>query len=109
MIGILGTYSLTAAVLAASGGLLAAIAAVRLEEPRLLNVARSCISGIAALMYVASAGLLAAFLDNQFQFSYVTGYSEKALPLGYKIAAFLSFLVSFFELFTGFSVVLCFL
>src|SRR4029079_16658119 len=40
------------------------------------------------LMTLASAALLVALLSNQFSIRYVAHYSERALPIAYKLAAF---------------------
>ena len=88
MTAIMGTYSLCAAVLVAAFGLFATLAMGFLALPAWQTAARWCMTLTAALLTVASAALLYAFIGDQFQLSYVAGYSEQALPLGYKLAAF---------------------
>ncbi len=84
----IGEFSLAMAMLAAAGALLAALASIRLEMPAALKVARWMIGALAGLMLLASGALLTALLQGDFSISYVTEYTEKALPVGYKIAAF---------------------
>jgi len=88
MLGPIGNYSLSFATLVAAVGLLAVVAAVRLNRPTLLSVGRWTLAIFALLMSVASAALMAALINSHFEFSYVVGYTERALPTGYKIAAF---------------------
>ncbi|MCH7602229.1 MAG: hypothetical protein IIB54_05645 [Planctomycetes bacterium] len=68
--------------------MLASFISARRQSLVWLRVARWSIGGIAALFTIASAALLTAFLNNQFQFEAVLAYSERALPAGYKLAAF---------------------
>jgi cytochrome c-type biogenesis protein CcmF len=84
----LGNYSLAVATVASAGGVLGAVAAARFDSPGLLGWARGAIHSVAATLTVASVALLMAILNNDFGLSYVAGYSERALPWGYKIAAF---------------------
>ncbi len=84
----LGNYSLAAATVASAGGVLGAIAAARFDSPGLLRLARLAIHSVAAMLTVACVALLVAILNDDFGLSYVVGYSERALPWGYKIAAF---------------------
>ena len=88
MIPTLGSYSLALAILAAAGGVLAAVSAVRLGDARLLRLARVAIWTVAGLLTAAGAALMAAILRDDFRLAYVAGYSERALPVGYKLAAF---------------------
>ena len=88
MIGPLGTYSLCAAVLVAAGGVLASLLAGTSDSKRAATAARWAVAVVTLLFTVAAAALLWALLDSQFRFSYVVRYTERALPLGYKIAAF---------------------
>ena len=85
----LGDFALAAAVLASCGlAVLASLAAVRQERPGLLRAGRRALYVAAGLLSACMAVLLAAILRNDFHLSYVAEYTERALPLGYKLAAF---------------------
>ncbi len=88
MIEAIGNYSLSAGVLIAASGVFASIVAVRFQAPKWVGVARWSIVLILMSLTVASGALLAAIVQDQFRFEYVASYSERALPIGYKIAAF---------------------
>jgi cytochrome c-type biogenesis protein CcmF len=71
--------------------LYAAIAAplgVRLRAPELTASAYNAVLGVAVLMTVASATLLAAFLTNDFSIRYVAEHSSREMPLSLVAAAF---------------------
>ena len=83
-----GNYTLALSVVAACGGIFAAICAGRFNSPAMLRAARRAVYAVAALLTISSITLLAAILDNNFRLDYVVRYTERALPLGYKLAAF---------------------
>ena len=83
----LGNFALSAAILVAMGAVLASVAAGRLQIDRFLGIARWCIAIFAALMSIAVAALAVATINSDFSIEYVAHYTERALPLGYKIAA----------------------
>ncbi|MEX0777332.1 MAG: heme lyase CcmF/NrfE family subunit [Phycisphaeraceae bacterium] len=84
----MGEFALSTAVLAAGGTVVALLAYLRLNWHVGLRVARGLTVLFAGMIMLAGVCLLAAFLGNDFRLDYVTRYSEKALPFGYKIAAF---------------------
>ncbi|MFA7237081.1 MAG: heme lyase CcmF/NrfE family subunit [Phycisphaeraceae bacterium] len=88
MIEPIGTYSLSLAVVAAAGGVLAAIMAFRFDSHAALVWARRLMLAGAGLTTLACGALMAAIINDHFEFTYVANYSERALPIGYKIAAF---------------------
>ena len=88
MISAIGYASLCAAVLVAAGGLLSAASSVRFRSEAWLRRTRWTIVALAGLLTTTSAMLLVALLTSDFRYEYVAGYTERALPLGYKIAAF---------------------
>ena len=88
MTSAIGNFSLCAAVLAACLSVLFAVAGGRRGSDDMLRWARWCIGLIALFIAVSSAALVIAFLTNDFRFAPVAAYSERALPLGYKLAAF---------------------
>jgi cytochrome c-type biogenesis protein CcmF len=90
MISAFGQLSLGFAVFAAAGAVLAAIAAVRFESPQYIRLTRWLLALIAAAFTVSSIALLVALVNNDFRFTYVAGYTNKVLPVGYRIAAFWS-------------------
>ncbi len=88
MIEVVGNLSLSMAVLAAAMTGLLAIGSARLESQSLLAASRKMLWGYLGLVALASAMLVSAFLQNDFRIEYVVHYSEVALPVGYKLAAF---------------------
>ena len=88
MIELLGNLSLAVAVLVAILAGLLAVASIKLEIPKLLGAARVTLGLFAALMTTASIALFAALINNDFRIQYVAHYTERALPIGYKLAAF---------------------
>jgi cytochrome c-type biogenesis protein CcmF len=87
MTATIGNFALALAILAAIGAAFAALAAGRLEVDRLLAAARWLIAAFAVLLTAALAALTAAAVTSDFTIEYVAHYTERALPLGYKIAA----------------------
>ena len=83
-----GNWSLNAAVLAAACAVSAAVASIRLDADKFLRIARWAIAAFTAALTVASIALLVALLQSDFRLDYVANYTERALPIGYKIAAF---------------------
>ena len=88
MIQTIGHISLCAAVLLAAAALPASFAAARFRSETALRWAIWAIQGICAGLTVASIALVVALLRDDFRFDYVFGYTERALPTGYKLAAF---------------------
>ena len=87
MTELLGNVGLCLAVLTAAAALLASLAATRGFE-RALPAARLMIGGVFVTLTAASAALVYGLLRSDFAIQYIAGYSERALPLGYKLAAF---------------------
>jgi cytochrome c-type biogenesis protein CcmF len=83
----IGNFALALAILAAMGAILSSFAAVRFESGLPLRAARWLIAAFAALMTVAMAALAAAMINSDFSITYVAQYTERALPIGYKLAA----------------------
>lgn len=88
MNALIGTYSLTAAILLAVATLLVSLATVRFASETMRRTARRGIYLMTAMLTVASAALMHATVTGDFTLSYVVRYTEKALPLGYRIAGF---------------------
>ena len=83
-----GSYSLTFAALSALVAIFSAICARRYDSAGMLRLSRWALHAVTALLTLASVTLLRAFLNDDFRLDYVVRYSEKALPFGYKLAAF---------------------
>ncbi len=85
---LLGNWSLLLALVVCGLGAAAAVLAAWKKSSPLLDLSRSAVYGAALLLTLASIRLLLAFLNNEFRIEYVASYSERAMPVGYKIAAF---------------------
>jgi cytochrome c-type biogenesis protein CcmF len=85
---LIGNYSLCAAVIVAAATLLVSLAAVRFGDSSLGRIGRAGTFVLAGLLTIASAALVVAEVTSDFRFGYVSRYTERALPLGYKLAAF---------------------
>ncbi len=88
MISGLGNPSLTAAVLLAAAALFTAIASAKLGSDRMLIWSRRLLYIFCAAIVLACADLMTALVNSDFHNAYVASYTERALPIGYKIAAF---------------------
>lgn len=85
---LIGNVAIAIALLFAAVTFVLSIASVRLDDRRLLVAARWVGGAYAALMLVASGALIAGLLSSEFRIEYVAHYTERALPFGYKLAAF---------------------
>jgi cytochrome c-type biogenesis protein CcmF len=85
---VVGNFSLSLAVLVALMALLASLGSARLQSGSMLQGARWLIAGFFGLLTLASGALMAGLVNSDFQIEYVSHYTERALPLGYKLAAF---------------------
>jgi cytochrome c-type biogenesis protein CcmF len=83
----IGNLSLCAAILVAAGAVLASFASVRFRSPALLGYSRWMLALVAVILTATTAALTAALVNSDFRFEYVASYTERALPLGYKLAA----------------------
>ncbi|MHC4383017.1 MAG: cytochrome c maturation protein CcmE domain-containing protein, partial [Planctomycetota bacterium] len=66
---------------------LASVASVRFRSPGLLRSARWLLALVPIMLTATTAALIAALINSDFRFEYVAGYTERALPFGYKLAA----------------------
>src|SRR5687768_17267502 len=87
MTGDIGNFALGLAILAAALSALLCVAAARFDSDRVLGAARAMIAVVAALLSVAIAALTVAMINGTFAIEYVARYTERALPIGYKLAA----------------------
>jgi cytochrome c-type biogenesis protein CcmF len=88
MTQILGNIGLCLAVLSATAAVFAALAGGRFGSAYLLRLSRLLIAAVAGFLVLASIGLIMALLGSDFSIAYVASYTERALPVGYKLAAF---------------------
>lgn len=88
MTELLGNVSLALSLLLCAAAFGTAMVGARFESPRILTVSRVLVVLFTLLLTAASAVLVNAFLQNEFRIQYVAHYSERALPFGYKLAAF---------------------
>ncbi len=58
------------------------------DDGRWVQAGRRCLVSVAACATLASIALGYLFLSNNFQVEYVASYSDRALPLFYKLTAF---------------------
>jgi cytochrome c-type biogenesis protein CcmF len=85
---LIGQGALAFSVVVVAIAFFAALASIRFAAPALLRAARGALVGFAALLTLASASLMWALLHSDFSIAYVAEYTERALPIGYKVAAF---------------------
>jgi len=88
MIPMLGTLTLALAAMACVAVVILSLASARFSSAGALKAARWGLAGFAALVTLASALLITALLQSDFRLDYVASYTERALPTGYKLAAF---------------------
>ena len=84
----LGTFLLLAAFVACAYAISASVAGARRRSARLIESGVGAFYLVTALMTMASGVLIHAFVTNNYAIKYVQRYSDAALPLGYKIAAY---------------------
>ncbi|HWP39595.1 MAG TPA: hypothetical protein VNL70_01625, partial [Tepidisphaeraceae bacterium] len=88
MTGLIGNFSLSAAVLVSLLAMFTALAAARFESVSLLRWSKLLLAGLFVVFTISSIELSVALVKSDFGFEYVARYTERALPLGYKLAAF---------------------
>lgn len=88
MIPTLGTAALAAAAIASVAVVLSCVASIRFASNRALNAARLGLGTFTALLTFACVLLMVALMRSDFRLEYVASYTERALPTGFKFAAF---------------------
>jgi cytochrome c-type biogenesis protein CcmF len=83
-----GNLSLLMAMLAAAGALFCSALAVKSDNRQVLTWARRLIYVFGTMVVLGSWVLLSALINSDFRNAYVASYTERALPTGYKVAAF---------------------
>ncbi len=84
----LGTFVLLTAFVTCAYAIAASVAGARRRSTRLVESGIGAFYFLAALMVVASAVLIHAFVTGDYSIKYVQRYSDTALPLAYKIASY---------------------
>ena len=84
----LGTFILLAAFVTCAYAIAASVAGAARRSTRLVESGIGAFYFLAALMTVASAVLIHAFVTGNYAIKYVQRYSDSALPLAYKIASY---------------------
>jgi cytochrome c-type biogenesis protein CcmF len=84
----LGTFILLAGFVTCAYAFAASVAGARRKSWRLVESGVGAFYFTAALMTVASGVIVHAFVTNNYAIKYVQRYSDAALPLPYKIAAY---------------------
>ena len=84
----LGTFLLLSAFVTASGAFAACLAGARRRSRRLIDGGIGLFHVVTALMLVASAVIIHAFVTGDYSIKYVQRYSNTAQPLFYKLASY---------------------
>ncbi len=84
----LGTFLLLASFVVASYALASSVAGARRRSRRLIESGVGAFYLVAALMTVASAVIVHAFVTGNYAIKYVQRYSDSAQPLAYKFASY---------------------
>jgi cytochrome c-type biogenesis protein CcmF len=84
----LGTFVLLTAFVTCAYAIAASVAGARRRSTRLVESGIGAFYFLAALMVVASAVLIHAFVTGDYSIKYVQRYSDSALPLAYKVASY---------------------
>jgi cytochrome c-type biogenesis protein CcmF len=84
----LGSLILLATFVTASYAIAASVAGARRRSQRLIDSGVGAFHLVAALMTVASAIIVHAFVTGNFAIKYVQHYSDSAQPLAYKFASY---------------------
>ena len=86
----LGTYTLIAAFIASAYAAAASVAGHRRRSNRLLESGIGTFYLVTALMTLASAIIVRAFVTEDYSIRYVDRYSDAVQPLFYKLTSYLS-------------------
>ena len=84
----LGTFLLLASFVVSAYAVAASVAGARRRSRRLVESGIGAFYFVAALLTVASAVMVHAFVTNNYAIKYVQRYSDSAQPLAYKIASY---------------------
>ena len=84
----LGSFTLLAAFVACAYAAAVSVAGARRRSPRLIESGLGAFYLVTALMLLASALIVHAFVTEDYSIRYVDHYSDSAQPLFYKITAY---------------------
>ncbi len=84
----LGTFTLLAAFVTCAYAIAVSVAGARRRSTRLVESGIGAFYFLAALMTVASAILIHAFVTGDYSIKYVQRHSDSAMPLAYKFASY---------------------
>jgi len=84
----LGSFLLLATFVLASGAFAASIAGARRRQRSLVEGGTGLFHAVTAMMLVASAVIVHAFVTGDYSIKYVQRYSDSAQPLFYKLASY---------------------
>ena len=84
----LGTFILLSSFVVSAYAAAASVVGARRRSRRLIESGIGAFYFVTALMTVASAVMIHAFVTGDFSIRYVQRYSDSALPLAYKIASY---------------------
>ncbi len=84
----LGTFLLLAAFVVASAAFASSLAGARRRQTSLIEGGIGLFHVVTALMLLASAIMVHAFVTGDFTIKYVQHYSNSAQPLFYKLASY---------------------
>ena len=84
----LGNFALLAAFVTCAYAIAASVAGARRRSTRLVESGIGAFYFLAALMIVASAILIHAFVTGDYSIKYVQRHSDDAMPLAYKFASY---------------------
>jgi len=84
----LGTFTILAAFVIASGAFAASIAGARRGQRSLIEGGIGLFHVVTALMLVASSMIVYAFVVGDYRIKYVQHYSDEAQPLFYKLTSY---------------------
>src|SRR5919198_1876599 len=84
----LGTFLLLSAFVVCSYAAAVSVAGARRRSRRLIESGIGAFYLVAALMAVASAVIVNAFLSDDFSIKYVAHYSDSVQPLFYKVTSY---------------------
>jgi cytochrome c-type biogenesis protein CcmF len=84
----LGTFLILAAFVTASGACAACLAGARRRRQPLIDGGVGLFHVVTALMLVASAVMVHAFVTADYRIKYVQHYSDEVQPMFYKLASY---------------------
>ena len=84
----LGSYTLLAAFIASAYAIAASVAGARRRSPRLIQSGIGAFYLVTALMTLASAIIVHAFVSHDYSIRYVDRYSDSVQPLFYKLTSY---------------------